>query len=145
MAYKIAVASSDGLNVNGHFGKTDFFRIVSVEDDGSYSMDEIRKTLEIDIGSTSDSSCVAGSQAFVGGCGGGGGGCGHSDPRIAGKIQTISDCRCVLCTNCGAGAEKQLQRKAITPFQIELPLSEALVRIIQYYDKVDHHISLRRE
>lgn len=143
MTYKIAVVSTDGINVDGHFGKTDFFRIVHVEDDGSYSINEIRRALEADISGASGNSCCTGSKAFAGGCGGGG--CGPSDSRIAAKIQTISDCRCVLFARCGVSTQKQLQRKEITTFQIEMPLLEALAKIIKYYNRVDNHISLRKK
>lgn len=143
MTYKIAVVSSDGINVDGHFGKADSFRIVHVEVDGSYSINEIRRAVKEDINPASGSSCHADSQAFAGGCGSGG--CGPSDSRIAAKIQAISDCRCALFARCGVSTQKQLQRKEITTFQIEMPLSEALAKIIQYYDRVDNHISLRKK
>lgn len=151
MAYNIAVVSTDGKYVDGHFGKADYFRIVHVKDDGSYSTDEIRKALGADAQLPSDFSCGTGTPSFAGGCGGGAGegggrcGGGQTNSRIAGKIKTISDCRCVLCAKFGSGSEKQLQRKAISIFQIELPLSEALDKIIKYYSKIDNHISLRRK
>lgn len=44
MAYKIAVASSDGSNVNLQFGKFETLRIYQVrESDGSFSFLEERK------------------------------------------------------------------------------------------------------
>ena len=41
-SYKIAVASSDGIVVNQHFGRADKFLIFKIENDGSFSFIETR-------------------------------------------------------------------------------------------------------
>ena len=40
MAYKIAVASSDGINVDLHFGAAKNLLIFTVADDGKFSLEE---------------------------------------------------------------------------------------------------------
>lgn len=163
MAYKIAVVTSDGVRIDGHFGSATNFQIVSVADDGSYQLTERRL---VQIPQNSDASPVTGAGRDIcgtgdcgssrqDGCGGSGNGCGsgsgggcgggHSDPRMEAKIAVIEDCRAVLCAKCGPGAERQLQRKAITPFAIEMTIEEALSKIVPYYQKLDGHISLRKQ
>ena len=36
MGYNIAVASTDGINIDKHFGASDSFFIIKVNDDGTY-------------------------------------------------------------------------------------------------------------
>lgn len=169
MAYKIAVASTDGIHVNAHFGNTSSFLIIAVDDDKNYTIEEERSLADLDLGkkalgndpcsikkkscgidpgdhagrseSSEDGRCDNGNG---GSCGGHGGHGGHSDTLTQARIELIADCRCVLCQKAGAGAERQLGKKAITTFQIKYEIKEALEKIIQYYAKTDNHISLRK-
>lgn len=143
MAYKIAIASIDGINTNEHFGCASSFYIVNVKDDGSYQQEERREVNASDMeeayeSRTKGKNCRSFCETQMSGCRG------HSETRIQSKIEAISDCRCLICAKCGSGAQRQLERKAITVFQIELPIEEALNTIIHYYTKVDNHISLRK-
>lgn len=149
MSYKIAVASSDGITIDAHFGSTTQFYILQVNDDESYQILEDRRVSESVPGSTQDS-CSGAKDGCgnrqQGSCGNHqSGGCGgHSDASINAKVELIADCRCLLCLKCGPGAERQLERKAITVFQIDISIENALKKIIPYYSKLDHHISLRK-
>ncbi len=129
MGYKIAVATSDGIRINRHFGETDRFVIYRVEENDSYQILEIRQVPE-----DNDPSIQQGD----GGCGGCGGR--RRDKKIAG----ILDCRCVLCARCGFGSEKELQKAGITVFAIEKEIEEAMIKIIQYYRNHASHVSLIR-
>ena len=145
MVYNIAVASTDGINIDKHFGASDSFLIIKVNDDGTYENLGERAVTEgqNNTNSTScgESSCGDGNQSS---CGGGGHACGgHNDPEIQKKIKVISDCRCLLTSKCGPGSEKQLGKNNIATFEIELKLEEALKTIIKYYKKSDDHQSLR--
>lgn len=152
MSYKIAVASSDGVKIDLHFGNTNEFTIVNVNDDGSLHVSETRRVSEQDSHDTHDETSDAnipcknssGSNSGCGNHSSGGCGTGHSDSKIEARVNTISDCRCLLCNKIGPGAERQLERKAITTFQIDLSLEDALVKIIEYYTKLDNHVSLRK-
>lgn len=148
MAYNVAVASTDGINIDKHFGQTETFFIIKVNDDGTYENIGERVAIEAsneDVskncgGDSKEASKSCGSSS----CGGGGGhSCGHSDPKIQKKIDTISDCRCLLCSQCGPGSEKQLGKSNIATFAVDLKLDEALNTIIKYYKKVDAKESLR--
>lgn len=136
MPYKIAIASSDGINIDLHFGKTDIFVIVAVEDDGSYNIEGNRIVQQCS--ETSENiSCGSGSGCKSGGCGNM-----NTDADIDAKVSAISDCRCLLCKRIGPGGQKQLERRKITTFQIDLTVETALTKVIDYYTKTDNHISL---
>ncbi|SEW16097.1 NifB/NifX family molybdenum-iron cluster-binding protein [[Clostridium] fimetarium] len=152
MSYKIAVASTDGIYLDAHFGGASSFLIYEVNADGSYENKEKRIVLganeeissSLNCSSNSDcakkSSCTSSDEnknGSTGGCGG------HSDSKIEANVALIADCRCLLCNKVGAGAERQLERKAITAFQVSYKIDDALAKIINYYTKIDNHISLR--
>lgn len=117
--YKIAVATSDGVNIDLHFGQTEIFTIYQVYRDGSYAQLEKRKVGE----TNQDTSCDTGKKS-CGGC---------SGHRKNERVAMIADCRCVLCARCGAGTETELGKRKITSFVIEKRTDEALEKIIQYY------------
>ena len=169
MSYKIAISSNDGVYVNAHFGSSLFFYIVEVNDDGSYIYKEERIVPNLNIDQTIEYKILCGSKEnscennsscgnrFNSSCGNGNGlsclsniggnscGGGPSDKKIEQRVSLIEDCRCLLCKKIGPSAEKQLGRKAITTFQIDLKIDTALVKITEYYSKMDNHISLRKE
>jgi nitrogen fixation protein NifX len=126
MAYNIAVASTDGINIDKHFGASDSFFIIKVNDDGTYENlgERVVAEAQKDISSTS--------------CGGYSG-----DPSIQKKIEVISDCKCLLCSKCGPGSEKKIGKNNISAFEIDLKIDEALKKIIKYYKKSDECQSLK--
>jgi len=128
MGYQIAVATSDGIHIDGHFGNADSFHIYLVEDE-TYHLNEIRRVERSvqECGQTESPAC--------GGCGG------HTRD---GRIESILDCRCVVCAKCGPGSEKQLSKAGITPFAVERELDDALSHIMKYFSRVDTHGSLRK-
>ncbi|NLK95900.1 MAG: hydrogenase [Clostridiales bacterium] len=130
MSYRIAIASNDGININEHFGSAKYFLIVEVDDKGNYVNKENRIIEESSIKSNCGSGCNNG-------CGGKG------DFATSYRVSLISDCRALLCKKIGTNFEKQLGRKGIISYQIDNSIEEALKIIIEYYRKVDNHISLR--
>ena len=161
MAYNIAVASTDGVNIDKHFGATNSFFIIKVNDDGTYeNLGErfVGEESNCSCGSSnnnssscSSASCDSSSSSCASpnsgsSCGGTSGGhsCGgHNDPEIQKKVDTISDCRSLLCAKCGPGSEKQLGKNNISTFEINLKIEEALKIIIKYFKKSDGHQSLK--
>lgn len=156
MPYKIAVASSDGKQIDETFGSAKRFMIYEVAD-GIYRRLEERVFLEegtdhngiptVD-GCNSPASCKkedgCGS-VTKSGCGGGtGGGCGGAGESSA-KVDLISDCRCVVCKKIGFHIQKQLERKAISAFDVTCPVEEALEKISHYFTRMDNHESLRAQ
>ena len=149
MAYKIAIASTDGVAINAHFGSTETFLLVLVDDDGSLQqlgrtrpmIVPLHHAVENPVLGQDTSSCGSGSscKSQGGGCGGG-----HEETKINGKIVQILDCRCLLCKKVGAGVKKQLEKKSIAVFEVDYKIEAALKKIIDYYRKIDQHISLRK-
>ena len=117
MAYKIAVASSDGKNVDLHLGSSPFLKVL-----------EDRK---VDVSSEAEGGCQGG------GCSGGnGGGCsGGGNPQ---SVEIVADCRAVVAAKVGKNARRLLELKAISVFDIEIPVEEALSKITSYYHKLDN-------
>lgn len=141
MSYKIAVASSDGLQIDETFGSARSFLIYEVKD-GKYEKTEERTVdLQNEQGKKDSLSCGDGS-----GCGNGiGTGCGSGCGSASSKVGLISDCRCVVCKKIGFQIQKQLERKAISAFDVSCSVETALTKISGYYRHIDSHISLRAQ
>ena len=130
MSYKIAVASSDRVTIDVNFGAAREFLIYEVAESGKHAFLEIRKVSEKE---KEHSGCKDG-------CGGNG--CGDfqgSHPGVA----SITDCRCVICKKTGFHIQKQLEKKAISVFDVEGKIEDTLQKITLYFFWVDHHRTLR--
>jgi hypothetical protein len=127
MAYKIAVASSDGKNVDLHLGSSPFLKVYTAEG-LSFQFLEDRKA---DVSSEAEGRCQGS------GCSGGnGGGCsGGGNPQ---SVEIVADCRAVVAAKVGKNARRLLELKAISVFDIEIPVEEALSKITSYYHKLDN-------
>ena len=139
MSYKIAAASTDGNKVDVSFGAADTFYIYEVEDDGNYHLIGKRTWAESNQKESEGSCETAGSCGSGSGCGQGNGCGGGNIP----KVELVSDCRCILCKKIGFQVRKQLEKKAISCFDIEYEITEVIEKIAFYFNKVDHHQSLR--
>ena len=145
MSYKIAAASSDGQQIDESFGSAKKFMIYEVTD-GIYKKLEERTFCE-EGADRNDVSAAAGCNPPAGcgrggGCGGAGGGCGGAG-EVSAKVELISDCRCVVCRKIGFHIQKQLERKAVSAFDVTCPVEEALKKISYYFTRMDNHESLR--
>jgi nitrogen fixation protein NifX len=107
MSYLVAVASSDGKVVNQHFGHAEEFLILEVEGE-SYRFIEKRSL---------GAACHLGE---------------HNERSMENVIEALSDCKYVLCTKIGPGAEQKLQKREITPFEIAHFIDEAMIKLIEY-------------
>ena len=150
MSYRIAVASSDREHIDISFGAADGFYIYEATDE-TFRFIEFRPyAIESDGANTEPSEADAICEQEVktqsgcgngNGCRGGFGGAGSGAHEA--KLSLIEDCRCLICKKIGFGVQKQLEKKAITAFDIECPIEEGLGKIVSYLYKIDHHISLR--
>ncbi len=155
MTYKIAVASSDGITVDGAFGEVTEFRIYQVEGE-QYTQVEYRKMPEPFIQKPEDTAVAqradSTDQQNCGGqdsdpteagcCGGHGGhgGCGCGTPDGSSiRIEALSDCRSIVCKKIGPHAKKLLERKVIAAFDVDCSVEDALKKIIFYYNRMDRH------
>ena len=147
MSYKIAVASSDGVNIDETFGSAKEYIIYEVED-STYRKLENRAAAVNEAESISDAEgdkCSPSGSCGNGGgfSGGNGGGCGGA-VEVSAKVELISDCRCIVCKKIGFHAQKQLERKAISSFDVSCSVKEALSKISNYFSSIDNHRSLRK-
>lgn len=157
MAYKIAVASSDGKQVDLHFGGAAFFHIYDVADDGSFTAAGRRSCPPAEAGGSpaapgpagcgapgsAGSGCGAGGCAPAGAaCGGQGGGYGAAGPSA--RVELLADVRAVVAAKIGFNVTKQLEKKAISGFDVDCTVQEALTKITKYFYSVDNHVPLAR-
>lgn len=138
MAYKIAVASSDGKWINVSFGEAKQFLIYQVKEDKQISLLEIREYDE-QVNGDSANENQGNSCGIEAGCGSGGG-ChrGGESPKIA----LVQDCRSILCKRLGIQVRKQLERRAISAFDLDAEIAGTLEIIVNYFDRLDHHKTL---
>jgi len=108
LAYKIAVASTDGKRINQHFGRSQEFLIFSADENGAYQLVEKREAA---------SPCAFGV---------------HADKKMVQAAENLSDCRYVLCAQIGEGAELQLAAKGIRAFAVPGDIPAILPRLIVY-------------
>ncbi|MDP4145104.1 MAG: NifB/NifX family molybdenum-iron cluster-binding protein [Bacillota bacterium] len=108
MAYKVAVASSDGKVINQHFGRATKFLIFEVND-SKYKFVEQRDSAPF---------CNNGE---------------HDDSKLLSSVEALADCRAVLVAQIGQGAVVALNEKDIDAFNIHDLIEEALENLVQYY------------
>lgn len=134
------MGSSDGVNVDLKFGEVTKFLIFEVSDEIRPVEERIISNEKIP--ANSENSCST-SGCGNGGCGGNGRGC-NGSTDVTSKVELISDCRCVVCKKIGFQAQKQFEKKAISVFDVECGVKEALEKIAFYYGKIDKHEPFRK-
>lgn len=107
MSLRVAVASSDGITVNEHFGKASSFFIFDIKYDLIKLIEE-RKTIPI---------CETN---------------GHAEEKIDKTIKLISDCKVLLVSKIGMGPELALQEKGIKVFEVSMNINKALERFTKF-------------
>ncbi|MBP3743457.1 MAG: hypothetical protein J6J00_10780 [Treponema sp.] len=137
MSIKVAIASSDRLNIDLHFGQARDFFIYEFHKD-HFDFLESRKTV------FTEQSVENAESDFGGACCGGGGGCGASGGGCGGgagtgplspNVELLLDCRAIVASQIGQKVRRQFERNAISVFDIELPIEEALAKLASYYAK----------
>lgn len=146
MSYKIAIGSSDGINVDLKFGEVSKFLIYEVDGDAKLVEERVVEANETEaqVTNQAEQSQKCGDKSGCGsGCGGQGNGCGGPSDVVS-KVSLIEDCRCVVCKKIGFQAQKQFEKKAISVFDVECSVKQALEKISFYYSKIDNHESFRK-
>ena len=139
MSIKVAIASSDKINIDLHFGQARQFEIYELRGDHF----EYLETREAPKSEQPSDEGTAASAGFSGGCGGGfgcgsgcGGGCGGGAGGPASPaVQLLLDCRSIVAAQIGQNIRRQFERNAVSVFDIELPIEEALQKLAAYYLK----------
>lgn len=106
MDVKIAFASSDGLNVNEHFGRAQGFQIYRLHDNGHEFL-EVRRSVPVCAGQA------------------------HDDNALAGTAHLLSDCRGVVAAQIGAGAIDALLMKRIMAFTMPGSIEDAIAALVR--------------
>ena len=142
MSVKVAIASSDGLKIDLHFGQAKEFFIYELQK-GVFVQIEKR---ELPVNPSAVPELVEGqgphgdevSGGFA--CPGGGGGCGGCGGGAAGPlssaVELLLDCQAVIAAQIGQNMRRQFERNAISVFDIELPVTQALEKLAAYYLKL---------
>ncbi|MBP5492206.1 MAG: dinitrogenase iron-molybdenum cofactor biosynthesis protein [Clostridiales bacterium] len=107
MKYRIAVASSDGIVVNNHFGKARAFYIYDVNEE-SLKLQEVRKLPPV---------CEMGD---------------HDEKRLSENVERLSDCTHLLASRVGNGARAVLERKGISVYEIPGIIPESIDKLVKY-------------
>lgn len=104
MGVRIAVASSDGLQVNAHFGRARCFQVYELEQ-GSWEYCEERANIP---------ACLAHE---------------HSEDALERSAELIADCQGVVVEQIGSGAIDVLLARRIMPFMLAGTVEEALLTL----------------
>lgn len=137
MSIKVAIASSDKINIDLHFGQASQFEIYELRFD-HFEYLETREAPKSEQTAeevpTGGAGCGSG---FGGGCGSGcGGGCGGgAGGPVSPVVQSLLDCRSIVAAQIGQNVRRQFERNAVSVFDIELPIEEALQKLAAYYLK----------
>lgn len=107
MGYLVAIASSDGKVVNQHFGHAEEFLIIEVEGERYHYIE--KRSL--------GAACHLGE---------------HNESSMESVVAALADCKYVLCSKIGPGAERKLQERGVTAFQIPHFIDEAIKKLIEY-------------
>lgn len=107
-SYKIAVASSDGIVVNQHFGHAEKFLIYEVKGNGNFDFIEIRTTEPV---------CHYGN---------------HEDGKLIENLQKIQDCKYLLVSKIGTGASILAQQLGVTPMELPDMIEKSIRKVISF-------------
>lgn len=121
MSYKIAVTSTDGINVDTHFGQADGFHILEVDEvDNRWHGIEFRQVPDIksDISATDKPSCN-----------------GSNEARLKAIAVLLSDCAYLLTGKIGLIPYRVLQRQGITSLETPGELNAIVEKLNIYHIK----------
>lgn len=107
-SYKIAVASSDGIVVNQHFGHSDKFLIFEAEDSGSYRFIETRNVKPV---------CNFEN---------------HDDGQLTENLRKIQDCKYLLVSKIGISASVQAEKFGIAPMELPDMIEDSIRKVISF-------------
>lgn len=108
LKFRVAVATSDGIVVNQHFGRADKFRIYEVNQNNSIRFAEERNVVPL---------CQAGN---------------HDPVQMQERSKEFADCKYVLVSKIGMGAANALEREGIIPMELPGMIEESIDRLVAY-------------
>jgi nitrogen fixation protein NifX len=114
MAYKIAVATNDGKVIDQHFGRAAQFLIFVVDGADFRLLERIQPASADELGE-------------------------HDANHLLLVTEALSECRTVLASQIGKGAEAILSRKGIAAFAVSGPMDDALQKLVKYYARYEEY------
>lgn len=113
---KVAFATTDGINVDEHFGRAGMFAIYEITEEG-YRFVEIRKFAE---GRDKEIEETKGMGEI------------HED-RVQTKVDRLSDCKIVYLTEIGGPSAARLIKKGMMPIKVKeiVSIEESLQRLLE--------------
>lgn len=124
--YKVAVATSDGKNVDSHFGHVSSFLILEVDGESGHFEDIEDRSVA--------AACSAGERGGVS-CGGRNG-VGEGKSAMDAIAEILEDVDYVLTARIGPHAIRALAKYNITAYDIVLPIDEAVKKISEFRQKI---------
>jgi predicted Fe-Mo cluster-binding NifX family protein len=106
--YKIAVASSDGIVVNQHFGHADTFFIYEINGEEFRKTDDIRRVEPV--------------------CNGGN----HDDAKLLGNMGLFKDCKYIIVSRIGTYAAMQAEKLGIRTMELPGFIEESIRKLIAF-------------
>ena len=107
-SYRVALASTDNIHVDQHFGRAESFLIVDVAEDGSFEEVEQRFVIPV---------CQGGH---------------HEKEGMKRGVAGVSDCNFVLAAKIGPGAVYELEQNGIAAFEMAGSVWESIKRLDDY-------------
>ena len=105
-SWRVAAASSNGLDINRHFGQASSFFVFDLKPDGGYELVEER-----------------GFNQFCSDCG-------HEN--LAERIGIFADCAALLAAKIGPAVREELAAAGLLVFEQEGPIDKNLRRLAKY-------------
>ncbi len=106
--YCIAVASTDGENVNQHYGRATQFYVYYIDDDEGYDLVEKRSVKPV---------CMDGA---------------HNQSSMEQSVARFTDCRYVIASRIGAGACQTLAAAGIIAMELPGTIDDAILKVWKY-------------
>ena len=106
--YKIAVASSDGIVVNTHFGRAKVFYIYRIDDEEQMHFLEKRSVTPV---------CEAGN---------------HDNEKLKANLEKLMECKYLLVSRIGSGATDMAAACGIESYEIPGIIEESVEQLIKY-------------
>jgi predicted Fe-Mo cluster-binding NifX family protein len=108
---KIAIATTDALQIDQHFGRAETVSVLTVDELGEVTHSETRDGMRV---------C---------GCDGGG------DSNVPDYVATLADCNYVLAKKIGPAVQRELASRGITAFELTGDIAQAVKKITEYENK----------
>lgn len=106
--YKIAVASSDGIVVNNHFGRAKDFYIYQIDDEERIYFLEKRSVMPV---------CKGGN---------------HDNEKLRENLEKLEDCKYLLVSRIGSEAAGMAADLGIESYEIPGIIGESIEQLIKY-------------